>query len=114
MVIDGRTALEVLTDSLDASVGLEVDTYWAFVGGQDPVALLKRLGDRVVAIHVKDGAGSADTKDQTAVGAGTLPIREIIEAASTALRVVELDDSRDDRFQAITDSFAYLTKENLA
>jgi sugar phosphate isomerase/epimerase len=113
-IIDGRTALELLTDSLVAEVALEVDTYWAFVGGQDPVALLKRLGDRVVAIHVKDGAGSADTKDQTAVGAGTLPIREIIEAASTALRVVELDDSRDDRFQAITDSFAYLTKENLA
>jgi sugar phosphate isomerase/epimerase len=113
-IIDGRTALEVFTDSLSPEVKLEVDTYWAFVGGQDPVALLKRLGDRVVALHIKDGAGTAETKDQTAVGSGTLPIRDIIEAAPSALRVIELDDSREDRFQAIADSFAYLTKEKLA
>ncbi|MDQ1552538.1 MAG: hypothetical protein QOD50_1960 [Actinomycetota bacterium] len=113
-IIDGRTALEVFVDSLAPEVKLEVDTYWALVGGQDPVALLGRLGERVVAIHVKDGAGTAETKDQTAVGSGTLPIRDIIEAAPSALRVIELDDSRDDRFQAIADSFAYLTGENLA
>ena len=113
-IIDGRTALEVLVDALDPEVKLEVDTYWALVGGQDPVALLERLGDRVVALHVKDGAGTPETKDQTAVGSGTLPIRSIIEAAPSALRVIELDDSRDDRFQAIADSFAYLTKEGLA
>lgn len=113
-IIDGRTALEVLVDALDPEVKLEVDTYWALVGGQDPVALLERLGDRVVALHVKDGAGTPETKDQTAVGSGTLPIRSIVEAAPSALRVIELDDSRDDRFQAIADSFAYLTKEGLA
>ena len=113
-IIDGRTALEVFTDSLAPEVKLEVDTYWALVGGQDPVALLSRLGDRVVAIHVKDGAGTTETKDQTAVGSGTLPIRDIIEAAPSALRVIELDDSRDDRFQAIADSFAYLIGEDLA
>lgn len=113
-IIDGRTALELLTDTLSPEVGLEVDTYWALVGGQDPVALLGRLGDRVIALHVKDGAGTAETKDQTAVGSGTLPIRSIIEAAPSALRVIELDDSRTDRFQAVAESFAYLTKENLA
>lgn len=113
-IIDGRTALEVLTDSLSPDVKLEVDTYWVQVGGQDPVEVLHTLGDRVVALHIKDGAGTPEPKDQTAVGAGTLPIRNIIEAAPSALRVVELDDSRGDRFQAIADSFAYLTKENLA
>jgi sugar phosphate isomerase/epimerase len=113
-VLDGRTSLEVLADSLSPEVGLEVDTYWVAVGGQDPVALLRRLGDRVVAIHVKDGAVTAEPKDQTAVGAGILPIRDIIEAAPSALRVIELDDARGDRFDAVADSFAYLTKENLA
>jgi sugar phosphate isomerase/epimerase len=113
-VLDGRTSLEVLVDSLSPEVALEVDTYWAAVGGQDPVALLRRLGDRVVAIHVKDGAATPEPKDQTAVGAGTLPIRDIVEAAPSALRVIELDDSRGDRFEAIADSFAFLTRENLA
>jgi sugar phosphate isomerase/epimerase len=113
-ILDDRTSLEVLVDSLSPEVALEVDTYWAAVGGQNPVALLQRLGDRVVAIHVKDGAATEDPKDQTAVGAGTLPIREIIEAAPAALRVIELDDARGDRFEAVAESFAYLTKENLA
>jgi hypothetical protein len=43
-----------------------------------------------------------------------MPVRAIIEAAPSALRVIELDDSRDDRFQAVADSYAYLVKENLA
>lgn len=113
-IIDGRTSLELLADHLDPQVGLEVDTYWVAVGGQDPVALLERLGSRVVAIHVKDGAATPEPKDQTAVGSGTLHIRSILEAAPHALRVIELDDSRGDRFQAISDSYDYLVKENLA
>jgi sugar phosphate isomerase/epimerase len=112
--IDGITALEYFAGRLDPVVGLEVDTYWAVVGGQDPVALLKRLGDRVVALHIKDGPGTSDTKDQVAVGAGSLPIRAIAEAAPHALRIVELDDSNGDRFQAVADSYAFLVKENLA
>jgi sugar phosphate isomerase/epimerase len=113
-IIDGRMALEVLADHLDEAVGLEVDTYWIAVGRQDPIALLGRLGKRVVAIHVKDGAVTPEPKDQTAVGAGTLPIRDIILAAPDALRVIELDDSKGDRFTAIADSYTYLVKENLA
>lgn len=113
-LIGGRPALEVFADLLDPAVVLEVDTYWVAVGGQDPVELLRRLGDRVVAIHVKDGPGTAETKDQVAVGSGALPIRRILEAAPNALRVIELDDSRGDRFQAVADSLGYLKAEGLA
>jgi sugar phosphate isomerase/epimerase len=113
-IIDGETALELFAKLLSPEVVLEIDTYWVAVGGQDPVALLKRLGDQVVAIHVKDGPPSADSLDQVAVGSGALPIADIIAAAPQALRVVELDDSRGDRFTAVADSFDYLVKENLA
>jgi sugar phosphate isomerase/epimerase len=113
-LIGERTALEAFAEQLDTDVVLEVDTYWVTVGGVDPVGLLTRLGDRVVAIHVKDGPGTADPRDQVAVGKGSLPIGEIIAAAPDALRVVELDDSRADRFQAVADSYTYLTTEGLA
>ncbi len=112
--IDGITALEYFAGQLSDAVVLEVDTYWVAVGGHDPVALLERLGDRVVALHIKDGPATAETKDQVAVGQGSLPVARIIAAAPNALRVIELDDSRGDRFQAIADSFAYLTAEGLA
>ena len=111
--IAGQTAFEFFADVVDPAVRLEVDTYWATVGGSDPVAVLNRLGDRVAAIHVKDGPGTPDTKDQVAVGSGSLPIRDILAAAPHALRIVELDDSRVDRFTAITDSFNWLVAEGL-
>jgi sugar phosphate isomerase/epimerase len=111
---DGVTALEALAENLDDAVVLEVDTYWVAAAGVDPVALLHKLGDRVQAIHVKDGPGSLEPLDQVAVGSGSLPIREIVEAAPQALRVIELDDSRGDRFQAVADSYAFLTGQGLA
>lgn len=108
--IDGRFALDVLVDALDPAVVLEIDTYWAQVGGADPVELLTRLGERVVAIHIKDGDGSLDITKQVAVGAGSLPIERIIAAAPpSAIGVVELDGFDGDEFDAVTDSFAYLT-----
>lgn len=113
-VIDGTPALERFAAVIPDSVALEIDTYWVAVGGQDPVALLQRLGDRVVAVHVKDGPATKQTKDQVAVGAGSLPVADIIAAVPDALRVIELDDSRGDRFQAVADSVRYLVDTGLA
>jgi len=39
------------------------------------------------------------------------PIAAITGAAANALKVVELDDSRGDRLQAIADSYTFLTTE---
>jgi sugar phosphate isomerase/epimerase len=107
-MIGGRHALEVFVDHLAAEVVLEVDTYWAFAGGADVVPLLERLGERVVALHIKDGDGSLDTKNQVAVGAGSLPVWDYMAAAPDALRVVELDDSQDDLVDAVRASREYL------
>ncbi|MBP2355948.1 sugar phosphate isomerase/epimerase [Kribbella aluminosa] len=113
-VIDGQTAFELLATRLAPEVVLEVDTYWAAVGGRHPVELLRRLGGRVTALHLKDGPGTKDTLDQVALGSGSMPLRAIIEAAPAALRVIELDDSRRDRFEAIASSYKYLLEEDLA
>jgi sugar phosphate isomerase/epimerase len=112
--IEGVTALEYLASQLDPAVVLEVDTYWVAVGGHSAADVLGRLGDRVHALHIKDGAITKDDLDQVAVGSGSMPIAEIIAAAPSALRVVELDDSRGDRFEALEASYAWLVKENLA
>ncbi|MEN9621458.1 MAG: hypothetical protein RL499_1651, partial [Actinomycetota bacterium] len=73
-IIDGTPALEVFADELgDAPVVLELDTYWSAVGGVDPVALLGRLGERVVALHIKDGPVSRDTSLQQPAGQGSMP-----------------------------------------
>jgi sugar phosphate isomerase/epimerase len=108
--IGDTLGLEVLARHLSADVVLEVDTYWAYTSGADIPALLTRLGDRVVALHLKDGDGSLDVMKQVAVGAGSVPVWDFIDATTNLqYGVVELDDSADDRFTALADSFAYLT-----
>ncbi|WP_400159720.1 sugar phosphate isomerase/epimerase family protein [Arthrobacter sp. BPSS-3] len=107
--VEGQTALEYFAGLLDTEVVLEVDTYWAAVGGQDPAALLKRLGDRVRFIHIKDGPMTTDTKAQLPAGQGKLPVWEVIGAAhALEVGVVEFDDYSGDIFDGIAQSLAYL------
>jgi sugar phosphate isomerase/epimerase len=105
---EGRTALEVLADLLAPEVFLEVDTYWAAVGGADVPELLRTLGDRVYALHVKDGPGVKD-EPHTAVGQGTIDVPSILAAAPEAVRIVELDSCAGDVFEAVGESHRYLT-----
>ncbi|MEU4668071.1 TIM barrel protein [Amycolatopsis sp. NPDC023774] len=108
--IDGRHAFEVFADQLDPAVALEVDAYWATAGGANAPELLARLGSRVHAIHVKDGALATDASGQVPAGRGSVPLPEVLAAAPDALRVVEFDRYDGDIFEGIAASFAYLTE----
>jgi sugar phosphate isomerase/epimerase len=113
-IVGGRPALEVFVDALDPAVILEVDTYWAAVGGQDVPALLGRLGDRVRYLHVKDGPVTRNDA-QTAVGGGLMPVTEILGACPSAeWHVVELDSCATDMLAAVGDSLAWLAEHDLA
>ncbi|MCY1243216.1 hypothetical protein D9M72_562210 [compost metagenome] len=88
---------------------LEVDTYWAAVGGEDPADLLRRLGDRVAAIHVKDGPVSKDTKAQLPAGQGKIDLASVLGAVpALEVAVVEFDDYTGDVFDGIAASLKYL------
>jgi sugar phosphate isomerase/epimerase len=113
-IVGGRPALEVLTSSLDVGVLLEVDTYWAAVGGQDVPELLARLGDRVRFLHIKDGPITKDDP-MTAVGAGRMPVAEILAAAPSAeWHIVELDRCATDMLSAVEQSLRWLAERGLA
>jgi sugar phosphate isomerase/epimerase len=105
---DGEHALEVLAGLLAPEVFLEIDTYWAAVGGAEVPQLLTRLGDRVLALHVKDGPLTKEDP-HTAVGQGEMRVPEILAARPEAWRIVELDSCATDVMVALADSHAYLT-----
>jgi sugar phosphate isomerase/epimerase len=114
-LVGGRPALEVLAGQLDDRVLLEVDTYWAAVGGQDVAALLGRLGDRVGYLHVKDGPIVNREDYMTAVGGGRMPVAEILAASPSARwHIVELDRCATDMLTAVGDSLAWLISQGLA
>ncbi len=120
---DGRTALEVFADMLDENVRLEVDVFWATVGGVDAIDLLQKLGPRVGALHVKntnhDVAGmemrAAGALPQAPAGDGKLDMPAIIAAAPTAeLVVIEFDTYDGDIFEGVKQSYDYLASLGLS
>lgn len=119
---DGQTAYERFVDLTDERVVLELDLYWALTGGQDVTALVSRLGDRLLAAHVKDGIAPAsnpfapdagefgsDSLDQRHAGTGDVPLADALSAAS-ALKyaVIEYDNAPGDVFADIAASHAFL------
>ena len=123
---DGRTAFELFAEQLDPTVALEVDLYWAATARQDVVALLGRLGDRVKALHVKDGIIGPDpfrgdtgpfdaaNLDQRPAGTGEVPLLDYLAAApSTELAVIEFDTYAGDIFEGIETSVAFFHANGL-
>jgi sugar phosphate isomerase/epimerase len=56
----------------------EIDTFWAYVAGEDPVAVMDKYGDRVQFIHLKDGFKDGEGKS---LGQGTAPVAAVREYA---------------------------------
>jgi sugar phosphate isomerase/epimerase len=126
---DGQTAYERFVSLTDERVVLELDLYWALVGGQDVPALVSRLGNRLVAVHVKDGIAPAsnpfapgagefgsDALDQRQAGGGDVPLADALRAASALqYAVIEYDNNPgDDVFADIAASYAFLIEGGFA
>ncbi|MGI5959746.1 MAG: sugar phosphate isomerase/epimerase family protein [Massiliimalia sp.] len=69
---DGQIFYDLLTEN--TSIPLEIDTYWVYAAGKDPLALMEQLKDRVSVIHIKDGN---DKGDGYPLGMGTAPVKEV-------------------------------------
>lgn len=59
-------------------IGVELDTFWAYAGGQDPLKMMDELKDRLHFIHIKDGY--ADRRGEP-LGRGTAPVKDVYKKA---------------------------------
>ncbi|WP_375424883.1 sugar phosphate isomerase/epimerase family protein [uncultured Friedmanniella sp.] len=124
----GVSAYEFFASKLRDDVVLEVDLYWAATGGQDITALLGRVGDKVKALHLKDGVigdnpfrpgaprMDASTLDQRPAGKGDLPLLDYLAAApETEYGVIEFDHyAGGDIFDGIAESVQYFNAHGLS
>jgi len=92
----GATPFDLMVRETDAGdVKIELDVYWAARAGRDPVRCLEENQDRIVLVHLKDMAADGSIAD---LGAGVLPVEQIIRAAlsdSVKHLFVEHDDPPD-------------------
>jgi sugar phosphate isomerase/epimerase len=94
---DGGSVWDILTGALPLSVDLEIDVYWASVGGRDPAELIRAHAARVRLLHMKDRSAGDEPHDEPP-GSGVLPWPAIVDAARGAgveWYIVEQDEPAD-------------------
>lgn len=113
---DGRQAYDLLLDELDGRVLVELDAYWARMGGADPAEVLARLGDRAHLLHVKDGPAVSYTADvMVPIGDGPTDWARVLRTSSgVRWHLVELERLNVEVFEALERSYAHLVGGGLS
>ncbi len=76
----GANIHKELEDKTD--IYFEIDTFWVYAAGLDPVAEIERLKDRTPVIHIKDGYLSEDGSTHgMPLGEGSAPVEEVYRKA---------------------------------
>ena len=126
---------EIIMENTDPDlVKVELDTYWIYRGGQDPITWMERYADRIILLHQKDfpkvstqplnlydgvvDPGESidmalfqDRKEPLCfveIGTGMLPIQDIIDAAakipSLKYMILEQDHTQLDEIDSVRTS----------
>lgn len=107
-VNDNTTLFDTIVLRTDPdNVKFQLDAMWAFHGGADPAALLRRYPTRFVSTHLKDmrqgternNTGQAPPDTSVPLGTGMVDIRAVLEAArgtSVEWHIIEEESSTPD------------------
>ena len=115
----GETILDTLMRETDpALVCLQMDVYWVYLAGQDPVRLLQQYPGRWRLMHLKDlrlgvttglGAASAPATDNVALGDGQIEWKGLMQAAREAgVQYYFIEDESARPLENIPRSLLYL------
>lgn len=98
-------------------VSFEMDILWAQHGGADPVALLKKYGNRFKLMHLKDLkkgikgdlTGGTPAENDVVLGDGQVDIPEILRLAKKAgVKHYYIEDESNHEYEQMPKSIAYL------
>ncbi|MER7013594.1 TIM barrel protein [Saccharopolyspora sp. NPDC000359] len=105
---DGTTGYDRFWRRTSAELLAELDVYWAVAAGADPASVLADLGDRVVALHLKDGPAEPGAP-QTQIGTGRVDVLGVLGGApSIRWHVAEIDTTDLDPFDLLATNAATL------
>ena len=99
------------------NLDLQLDVFWVYNAGLDPVEMIEKYKSRIKSIHLKDGLAYTETEsgkpEGRYVGKGSVPIKEVIDIASRygILMIVESEDLNPDGETEIMRCMEYLVRE---
>lgn len=126
--VPGEKAGDTLFDELVAAtnpqdVSYQLDVFWAYIAGADPVKLLEKYRSRWVSLHVKDirpgvaraaGTSHAAEADNVAVGSGQIDWKALLSTAEKiGVKYYFIEDETAAPMTNIPISAAYLRQLKL-
>jgi len=82
--LEGQIPHDYLLENTDPElVEFEMDTYWVYTAGKDPIAYIKKYPDRFTLGHVKDKSGDfefSEPNGSTIIGTGIMDFPSILRA----------------------------------
>jgi len=113
---DGEYGLDIIYKNTDPQlVAAEIDTYWVYYAGVDPVDYIKKYTGRCPLVHLKD-MEAGEGKDFAEVGSGIMDMKAIISAAKDAgceWFIVEQDVCKKPALESVKISFENLKNMNV-
>ena len=115
---DGTLMDYIMESTHPENVSFEMDVFWAQFGGGDPVALLRKYGERWKLLHLKDMkkgiskdlSGVTDVEYDVALGQGQLDIAGILkESREIGIAHYFIEDESSAVMDQVPQSIAYLT-----
>lgn len=95
----------------------ELDVYWAFHGGEDPLALMKKYPNKFVLLHLKDlekgvegnNTGNEDEDTNVVLGTGQIDIAGVVaEAKKLGIEYMFIEDESSNVVSQVPESLDYL------
>jgi sugar phosphate isomerase/epimerase len=116
---NGETVFDILARETDPElVCFQMDVYWVYYAGQDPVKLLEKYPKRWVTMHIKDmlkglatgvHTGGTPPTAKVTVGQGQIDYVPILRTAQKlGIQHYFLEDETPTPLQCIPDSLKYL------
>jgi sugar phosphate isomerase/epimerase len=108
----------LMTETNKENVAYEMDIFWVVHGGQNPVTLFDKYGDRFALVHLKDMkqgtpigllTGSSDVSNDVALGTGRIDYRRALAAAENdGVKFYFIEDESPSSEKQIPVSLRYL------
>lgn len=104
--VDGKYILDILYENTNEDVVFELDVFWVYVGGADPVEMIKKYGKRAELIHLKQSDADKNNVD---LPDGVIDMKNVIETAKYAKYfVVEQEEYKKDSYTSCRADVDYL------
>ncbi|WP_152655170.1 sugar phosphate isomerase/epimerase [Oceanobacillus sp. CFH 90083] len=114
---DGETGFDLLFGQTEPElVQIELDCYWATHAGYEPADIIRKYGNRIVSLHIKDMKEENGKKRSIEIGSGTLDMKTLLRVGKeygVNWFIVEQEDFDGDPLESAKVNIDHLNRISL-